>query len=270
MNSYFFTSARSGAGLSIFVVLATLLSGCATVSVTPKSIRPPDPSVALNAIEAEPTPTAQIAVSDFAFSPSSVTENKSPLHRAIDLVRSSSADARRIEIGRDAAAVLSEQTAKRLDKLGLQATRIPSDNDISLSGDFLLVTGRLIDVDEGNRFTRVAFGLGVGESHLATEVHVFRVVNGEKAEVLTFTTHANSGKMPGVAESVGFGELLLGPVTLITGIEEVVSSGQKIYSSQIEYLAGETSDQVARYLSQYAASEGWIPTSNAKSVHLAS
>ena len=271
MNSFSFNSASPGSRFSIFVfvVLAALLSGCATVSVTPESIRPPDPSIALNAIEAEPTPPAQIAVTDFTFSPESVTENRAPLNRAIDLVRSSSADDRRIEIGRDVAAVLSEQTAKRLDKVGLQATRVPSDSDISLSGNFLLVTGRLIDVDEGNRFTRVAFGLGLGESRLATEVHVYRVVNGERAEVLSFTTHANSGKMPGVAESLGFGELVLGPVTVITGIEEVLSSGQKIYSSQIEYLAGETSDQVARYLAQYAASEGWIPMNKAKSVHLA-
>ncbi|WP_331584014.1 DUF4410 domain-containing protein [Candidatus Binatus sp.] len=192
------------------------------------------------------------------------------MHRATDIVRSSSADDRRVEIGRDAAAALSERTVARLDKMGLQATRIASDNDTSLSGNFLLVTGRLVDVDEGNRLTRVAVGLGAGESRLATEIHVFRVVNGEKAEVLAFTTRANSGKMPGLAASMGFGELVLGPITAITAIEDAASSGQKIYSSQIEYLANETSDQVARYLSQYAAQEDWISRRKAKSVHLAS
>ena len=116
----------------------------------------------------------------------------------------------------------------------------------------------------------VAVGLGAGESRLATEVHVYRVVNGEKAEVLAFTTHANSGKMPGIAASMGVGEFIVGPITAITAIEDAVSSGQKIYASQVEYLAGETSDQVARYMSQYAASEGWIPKSKAKSVHLTS
>ena len=84
-------------------------------------------------------------------------------------------------------------------------------------------------------------------------------MNGERAEVLAFTTHANSGKMPGVAASLGFGEMLLGPITLITGVEDAVSSGQKIYVSQIDYLASETGDQITRYLSQYAAAEGWIP-----------
>jgi Domain of unknown function (DUF4410) len=270
MNPSRSASANSYKGLFVFIVLSsTIASGCAAVSVTPEAIRPPNPFFAADAIEAEPTRPAQIAVRDFTFSSSSVTENRSPIHRATDLVRSSSADARRVEIGRDAAAALSERTVARLDKMGLQATRIASDNDTSLSGNFLLVTGRLVDVDEGNRLTRVAVGLGAGESRLATEIHVFRVVNGEKAEVLAFTTHANSGKMPGLAASMGFGELVLGPITAITAIEDAVSSGQKIYSSQIEYLANETSDQVARYLSQYAAQEDWIPRSKAKSVHLA-
>jgi hypothetical protein len=160
--------------------------------VTPETIHPADPSVAYNAIEAEPTFPAQIAVRDFDFAPSSVTENRSVFHRAINLFRSSSADDRRIAIGRTAAATLSEETAKRLGKTGLEARRIASESGVTPRGNFLLVTGRLIDVDEGNRFTRVALGFGLGESRLATEVHVFRVVNDEKAEVLAFATHADS------------------------------------------------------------------------------
>ena len=209
--------------------LSLALAGCATVSLTPESIRPPDPSVAMNAIEAEPAVPAQIEVRDFDFAASSVTENKSPLNRAVDLFRRSSAEQRQEEIGRDAAAVLAKETTKQLRKTGLEATRIANDKDLSMRGDFLLVTGRLIDVNEGNRFTRVAFGLGTGESRLVAEVHVFRVVNGEKAEVLSFTTHAYSGKMPGVAASMGFGELFLGLITLIAGLEDALSSGQKIY-----------------------------------------
>jgi len=127
----------------------------------------------------------------------------------------------------------------------------------------------LVQVDEGNRFTRVAVGLGAGESRLATEVHVYRVTNGERAEVLSFTTHANSGKMPGALASLGFGEMFIGPVTLLTGVEDALSSGQKIYVSQMEYLADETGKEAARYLSQYAASEHWILQRNAKSVHYA-
>jgi hypothetical protein len=57
--------------------------------------------------------------------------------------------------------------------------------------------------------------------------------DGEKAEVLAFTTYADSGKMPGMAPSMAAGVFVMGPITAVTAIEDVVSSGQKIYSSQI-------------------------------------
>jgi hypothetical protein len=265
----FFSSIQHYAPICAIGVLFLALAGCARVAVTPETIRPPDPSLAYNAIEAEPTFPAQVWVRDFDFAPSSVTENRSVFHGAIDLFRSSSPQQRRIAIGRNAAARLSEETEKRLRKTGLEVARVAADQPLPSRGNFLLVTGRLIDVDEGDRFKRVALGFGLGESRLAAEVHVFRVVDGERAEVLAFTTYADSGKMPGMAASMAVGGLVMGPITAVTAIEDAVSSGQKIYSSQIDYLASNTGDQVSRYLSQYAAAEHWIPRNKAKSVHLA-
>jgi hypothetical protein len=251
-------------------VLLLGLTGCATVSVTPGNIERPDPAVAYNAIEAEPVMPAQIAVADFDFVPSSVIENRSGFHRALDFfLGNSSAQQRQTAIGRKAATVLSDKTAQRLGKTGLQVTRIPSGSDVPLPADSLLVTGRLLEVNEGNCFTRVTFGFGLGESHLVSEVRVYRVVNREQAEVLAFTTHANSGKMPGIAASLAFGYFLIGPITIITVVEDAVSSGQKIYVSQIDYLAAQTGDQVARYLSQYAAQQRWISQEKARRAHFA-
>jgi hypothetical protein len=248
------------------------LTGCATNSVTPQSIRPPDPEFAYHAIEAEPTRPDVVAIRDFDFAPSSVTENRSVLHRATDLFRSTSSRERRTAIGQAAAATLSEQAARELGKTELPVTRIPADSDAPLNGNVLLITGRLTDVNEGNRLARVWVGLGLGESRLASEVHVYRLVNGEKAEVLVFTTYADSGKMPGIAPSfftLGFGQIALGPITLFKSIKDAASGGMKVYSSQIDHLAGETGDQIAYYLSQYAAAEQWIPRSKAKRVHFA-
>ena len=268
MNFHSFSSVRSGR-FSISMVLATVLSGCATVSVTPQPIRPPEPAAAMNAIEAEPTYPTRVEVRDFDFVVNDVTENRSPLHRGIDLFKRSSADQRQDAIGRDVGAAVSKETARRLNKVGLHAMRVSRDTDIGMGGNFLLVTGRLVKVDEGNRFTRVAVGLGAGESKLATEVRVYRVTNGERAEVLSFTTRADSGRMPGVLASLGAGEMFIGPITLLSGVEDALSSGHMIYVSQIEYLGNETGNEVAKYLSQYAASEGWIPQRKAESVHLA-
>lgn len=53
--------------------------------------------------------------------------------------------------------------------MGLPAERIPADSDAPLYDNMLLVTGRMTKIDEGNGFSRVALGLGDGESELATE-----------------------------------------------------------------------------------------------------
>jgi Domain of unknown function (DUF4410) len=154
-------------------------------------------------------------------------------------------------------------------KDSIEASRIPSNSKVSVRDNVLLVTGRMIDANEGNRLTRIALGCGAGESSLKTEVHVFRAAYGERAEVLAFTTHADSGKMPGLLPSLGVGELFIGPITAVSKAKDTASPGERIYTSQIDYLASRTGDDVARYLSQYAAQEGWIPRERAQSVRLA-
>jgi hypothetical protein len=251
-------SATSKRVLTLLVLPA--LASCAQLSIRPQPVQPPNPTVAAHAIEVEPTPPSEVLVRDFGVSPSSVRDNASPLHRLISLFRQGSPEEHRLEIGRAAVARLSQQIVKRLNKLGLEASRSPSDSS---------VTGRVINANEGNRLSRIALGCGAGESSLDTEVHVFRVAFGEQAEVLAFTTHADSGKMPGIVPSLGVGELFIGTITVLAKAKAAVSGGQKIYSSQIDHLASGTGDEVARYLSQYAAHEGWIPQEHAQSVKLA-
>jgi hypothetical protein len=250
------------------VVMSAALSTCARLSVGPQDTERPDPVLAYQAIETERFVPDWIEVYDFDFSTSSVHENASPLQYTLDLLSQESAGARRNEVAADAAANLSVQTVKRLDQMGFSSIRISPDDDVPMPGNNLVVTGRLIDVDEGNGLTRIAVGLGAGKSTLDTEVHVYRVSHGERAEVLAFSTHADSGRMPGLAESMPLGVFLIGPITAISMVGDAASTGQKIYSTQMEYLAGETGDQISNYLSQYAADESWIPGNKAKSVHL--
>jgi len=250
------------------VVMPAVLATCARLSISPQAAEHPDPVSAYQAIETERFVPNWIEVYDFDFSTSSVHENGSPLQRTLDLLSQDSAEDRRNEIAADAAANLSTQTVKRLDQMGFSVIRIPRDDDVPMHGNNLVITGRLIDVDEGNSLNRVAIGLGAGESTLDTEVHVYRVSHGERAEVLAFTTHADSGRMPGLAESMPLGVFLIGPITVLSTVKDTVLTGQKIYSTQMEYLAGETGEQISNYLSQYAAEESWIPGYKAKSVNL--
>jgi hypothetical protein len=242
---------------------------CAQLSISPQSAERPDPTTAGKAIAAEPIRPTQIIVRDFEFSPSSIKDNSSPLHRLLSRIWRRPADENRFAIGHAAIVNLSQRTVKRLNKLGFAASRTPTNSNLTRPNDILLVTGRLLDADEGNRLTRVALGLGAGESKLDTEVHVFRVAQGEQVEVLTFRTHADSGKMPGVVPSLGAGELFIGTISTLAKVKNAFSTGDKIYNSQIDHLASRTGDEIGRYLSLYAADEGWIPWERAKPVKLA-
>jgi hypothetical protein len=250
------------------IVMSAALSTCARLSVSPQATERPDPVRDYQVIETERIIPDWIEVYDFDFSTSSVHEDASPLRRTLDLLLQESASARRDEVAADTAAVLSVQTVKRLDQMGFSSIRISPDDDVPMPGNNLVVTGRFVDVDEGNALTRIGVGLGAGESTLDTEVRVYRVSHGERAEVLSFTTHADSGRMPGLAESMPLGVFLIGPITVLSTVGDAVSTGQKIYSTKMEYLACETGDQISNYLSQYAADEVWIPGYKAKSVNL--
>jgi Domain of unknown function (DUF4410) len=250
------------------VIMPVALATCARLSISPQATEHPDPVHANQAIETEPFFPDWIEVYDFDFSTSSVQESGSPLQRTLDFLSQDSAEVRRNEIGAEAAASLSVQTEKRLDQMGFSAIRISRDDDVPMPGNNLVVTGRLIDVDEGNSLTRIAVGLGAGEATLDTEVKVYRVSHGERAEVLAFNTHADSGRMPGLAESMPLGVFLIGPITVLSAVGDAASTGQKIYSTKIEYLASETGEQISAYLSQYAADESWITGSKARSVNL--
>ena len=66
------------------------------------------------------------------------------------------------------------------------------------------------------------------------------------------------------------GVFLIGPITAFSLARDAASTGGKIYSTEMAYLASETGDQISGYLSQYSANESWIPWSKAKSVNLVS
>jgi hypothetical protein len=75
---------------------------------------------------------------------------------------------------------------------------------------------------------------------------------------MQFTTHADSGKMPGAAVTMGAGAAAQGGATAGMAVANAGLAGGKMYTSQTEYLSDKTADQVVAYLSQYFAQQGWI------------
>src|SRR6202008_4292947 len=98
--------------------------------------------------------------------------------------------------------------------------------------------------DEGAAGRRIMIGFGVGNSTLDTQVQVYRISNGARQRVLEFTTHADSGKLPGTALTMGAGALVTGGATLAGGAAAGGVAGGKAYLGRVSYLADKTADQV--------------------------
>jgi hypothetical protein len=232
------------------LTLATilLLGGCSPASVTPVAT-----SVPLNT-----APPHQIAVYNFATSPSEVQLNQGIFQRAYRAVSMSGEEQQEAQTkeAHAAADALTDETVKQLQGLGLNAEKL--DRGTPPPEGAVVIDGQFTDIDEGNRLRRLVIGLGAGSSKLDTQVNVYRIDQGSTDQLLNFTTHAQSGKMPGAAETMGVGAAAQGGLTVGVAAASAGVGGIKTYRSSIDSLADDTAKQIVAYYSQYAASQGWI------------
>jgi Domain of unknown function (DUF4410) len=135
--------------------------------------------------------------------------------------------------------------------------RVRADSILG-AGPESIVDGQFHDIDEGNRLRRLVIGFGAGTSKLDTQVQIYQYNAGTPDQLLNFTTHAESGKMPGAAVTMGAGAAAQGGVTLAAGAASMGVAGAKTYRSSMGFLADSTAKQIVAYFSQYAAKQGWI------------
>jgi hypothetical protein len=170
------------------------------------------------------------------------------------------------QIGHETAQDLSDALVKKLTALGFNAEQLPRGTPAPDGA--LVVDGKFLNVDEGNRLRRLVIGFGAGASKLDTDVNVYQVSNGAPTQLLDFTTHAESSKMPGAAVTMGAGAAAQGGATVAAGAASAGIAGVKTYRSTVGFLADSTAKQIVAYFSQYAAGQGWISQDQAQKVKL--
>jgi hypothetical protein len=230
--------------------LALVLSSCAKATITPGQ------SAAPVGVTQKPE---RIVVYDFQVSADDVTENEGPLQKAYHAVSGTDAqkqEADRLATGREAAGALSQDLVKQLQALGFDAEVLP--RGAAVGANVMTIDGRFLAADEGNRARRMIIGFGAGASKLQTQVSIARTSpDGAPTQLFSFQTYSDSGRMPGAALTMGAGAAAQG-ATAASAVTAVSSAG-KIYTSMLSTLADKTAQQITAYLSQYFASNGWIP-----------
>ena len=248
-NRWSASPAAAWLGVAAIALLAT---GCAKTAVSPQQV---------TTAQGLPAP-GRVLVYNFAVNPDEVTANQSIVARAMSSMSSENTAQQNLEIGHKAADALATDLVAQLVKAGLNAQR--ATRGTAVYDNDLLVMGHFIDVNEGNRLRRLVIGFGAGASTLDAQVFVYQQADGRSRDVLEFTTHADSGDMPGAAVTMGAGAAAQGGVTAGMAAANVALGGVKTYRSETEQLAGRSGDKAAGFIADFASKQGWITQEQAK------
>ena len=225
-------------------LFALALAGCAGASATAQSQSAPLSSVR----------PAQIIVYPLAVDPADITLNQSVVQRVYRGV-SGNENAMQLQVAHDTAANICSQVAAALNRNGYSAVCEKRGAPV-LADNVLIVDGEFTNISEGNRLRRLVIGFGAGASTLDTSVQAYQRTGGTSRRVLDFTTHADSGKMPGAAVMGPAGAAASGSVAAAAGAN-VALGGVKSFTSSTSVLATKTAAQIANSVTQYYAQQGW-------------
>ncbi len=234
-------------------LIAALAAGCASTTVRP----------AFEASAANVSKPKRVLVYDFAISTKDVTENRSLFNQAANSFDSKTQTQREFEIAKQVRDRMSEDLVAGLLELGMPAQR--AYGQPPTLPDTLVLIGEFENVDEGNRLHRMVIGFGAGGSYVDTRMQLMVPSAGSYRILTQFTTHADSGHMPGAAVTMGAGAAAQGGVTAGMAAANVAMGGVKAYRSDIERMAGRSADQAVAYLSEYFAKQGWISPDKVRS-----
>ena len=229
----------------MYVLCALVMAGCASAAVTQQAQRQP----------ADFDQTTQIVVYPFAADANDVTLNQSIIQRAYRGATSENVNAAQLQIAHDTAQAVCEQVVSDLKGSGYNAVCVQRGTFVA-GGNILIVDGALTNISEGNRLRRLVIGFGAGSSTLDSNVSMYQRVGGNLNQVLAFSTHADSGKMPGAAVMAPVGVAAGGGAAAVAGVNAAVG-GAKTYSSSISSLAKKTSEQIVKTVTDYTARAGW-------------
>jgi uncharacterized protein DUF4410 len=192
----------------------------------------------------------RILVYDFAISEEEVKEYQGIMRQQPTI---KDAAERERPLGREVKDALAEEIVDALKPLGF-VERVARGT--TARGNDLIIDGQFVTVDEGNPLHRLIIGFGQGGSSVQTRVQVYQ--NPEDRKLMEFTTRSDSSKLPGAAPILGAGAIAQGGVTAGMVVANGAVSGVKTYKSDVARMAAASGDQVARYLSEFFATQGWI------------
>jgi hypothetical protein len=231
-------------GIALRLGFCVLLVGCASTEVNEVSEYMgrglPKPDIVL--------------VHDFAVSRADISIDDAPGEKLLREVQDVTPSEDQIKVGRAVANALAEELVKQIHAMGMPAQRA---SELDVRGNVVSIQGHFLEIDEGNRMTRIVIGLGFGGTEVRTRAQMYQGTGTGRRLLQEFETIAKSGKKPGMAETMGAGAVV-GSV----GTAAVTSSGMagasEHFGGSAEAGAKRTAEELAKEMSWFFVKQGWI------------
>jgi hypothetical protein len=198
----------------------------------------------------------RVLVSYFSITPDQVRLDQGIGARVARAVGDQPLSAAELRAAQETQAALADHIIARLRKYGL-----PAQLAVQGGSNDLLIEGQIVSIDQGNRTRRILIGLGAGKSSIGADAQIYHIIAGTAPRfVMAVEGQADSGRMPGAAETMGAGAAAqrIGTSTALTGATHAAGETRRA-SDTAE--AGELADEIAIKVGQLAVTQGWIPQS---------
>lgn len=251
----------------LYVLIALAAAGCAGSSVSMPTLptaggltagATSSPAQMQTAPIASGAPS-QIVVFPFATSTADVSLNSGLGARVYRDWSDSDTNAQQTDLAHTTAQNICVQVASSLASQGWNAACQPRGTQIN-GMNVLVIDGAFTNIDEGNRLKRMVIGLGAGQSIVDTSVGFYQYSNGNSTQLVTFTTHADSGRMPGAGITGPAGAAAGGAAAAASLGVNLAAGGVKNITSSTAYLSKQSARQITDQANSYFSQQGWSPT----------
>ncbi|MGF6778458.1 hypothetical protein P3T21_003677 [Paraburkholderia sp. GAS334] len=197
-----------------------------------------------------------IYVDSFDATPDQVKMDSGMAQKLKTMIAGESTASAQNQTAREAREQVSNEIVKQLQSMGLRAAR--SDGPVPADRNALIVEGNFQKIDEGNRRRRVLIGLGAGKSEVGASVQIlYKPADGSPMPLQSFSADADSGHMPGVAETAGAGAAA-GHLASAGATGAALHGASEVKRDSISADAKRLADSIAKQVAAASAANGWI------------
>ncbi|HJS85893.1 MAG TPA: DUF4410 domain-containing protein [Acetobacteraceae bacterium] len=205
----------------------------------------------------------RVIVYDFAIAPDQVRLDQGVGARIRRVVGDQPVSAQEWQAATAAQSALADALTAELASYGLPAMRAPG-GAIPTEGTSLLVRGQIVGINEGNRTRRVLIGLGAGKSSVSADAQLYYAAASAPPRLISaFQGSSNSGRMPGLAGTMGVGAAA-GRLATSAALGGAMHAGSEARRTGDSANAARLADDLGKQIGLFAVAQDWIAPSAVK------